>query len=236
MKNTVWPRNPIDYFVLDRLEREGLAPSREASRETLIRRVSLDLTGLPPTPAEVDAFLQDQSPRCLREGGRSAARLAAIRRADGRALARCRALRRYQRLPVRRRARHVALARLGDRRLQSQPAVRPVHASSRLAGDMLPNATLDQKIATRLQPQPSGEYRRRHHPRGVRGGVRGGPRGDDLHGVSRTDAGLRALPQSQVRSVHAEGVLSGLRLFQQRAGVRPRHEVRQLAAADCGSD
>ncbi len=57
-----WPRNPIDYFVLSRLEREGLHPSPEAGRRTLIRRVSLDLTGLPPTPAEVDAFVADASP------------------------------------------------------------------------------------------------------------------------------------------------------------------------------
>src|SRR5215471_15130118 len=62
VKNTAWPRNPIDYFILDRLEREGLAPSPEASRETLIRRVSLDLTGLPATPEEVDAFVHDQAP------------------------------------------------------------------------------------------------------------------------------------------------------------------------------
>ena len=54
-----WPRNPIDYFVLARLEKEGLQPAPEADRATLIRRVSLDLTGLPPTPAEVDAFLND---------------------------------------------------------------------------------------------------------------------------------------------------------------------------------
>jgi cytochrome c553 len=57
-----WPRNPIDYFILARLEKEGLKPSPEASKTTLIRRVTLDLTGLPPTPAEVDAFLADASP------------------------------------------------------------------------------------------------------------------------------------------------------------------------------
>jgi hypothetical protein len=57
-----WPRDAIDYYVLARLEHEGLTPSPEADRATLIRRVTLDLTGLPPTPAEVDAFLHDTSP------------------------------------------------------------------------------------------------------------------------------------------------------------------------------
>jgi hypothetical protein len=56
-----WVRNPIDNFILSRLEREGLHPSPEADKRTLIRRVSLDLTGLPPTPAQVDAFLSDKS-------------------------------------------------------------------------------------------------------------------------------------------------------------------------------
>ena len=57
-----WPRNPIDYFVLARLEKEKLRPAPEADRITLIRRVTLDLTGLPPTPDEVDIFLADQAP------------------------------------------------------------------------------------------------------------------------------------------------------------------------------
>ncbi len=54
--------NPIDAFLQNRLEKEGLSPAGEASKETLIRRVTLDLTGLPPTPAEVEAFLADDSP------------------------------------------------------------------------------------------------------------------------------------------------------------------------------
>lgn len=62
VKQGNWPRNGIDYFVLARLEREGLSPSPEVDRTTLIRRVSLDLTGLPPTLQEVDAFLADPSP------------------------------------------------------------------------------------------------------------------------------------------------------------------------------
>ena len=57
-----WIRNPIDSFVLSRLEREGLVPSGEADRRTLIRRLSFDLLGLPPSPDEVAAFERDTSP------------------------------------------------------------------------------------------------------------------------------------------------------------------------------
>lgn len=62
VENEGWIRNPIDQFVLARLEKEGLAPSPEADRRTLIRRLSLDLIGLPPTLEEVDAFLADDRP------------------------------------------------------------------------------------------------------------------------------------------------------------------------------
>ena len=57
-----WPRETIDYFVLARLEQEGLSPSAEADRTTLIRRVTYDLTGLPPTPEAVEAYLADPAP------------------------------------------------------------------------------------------------------------------------------------------------------------------------------
>ncbi|MBL8292775.1 MAG: PSD1 domain-containing protein, partial [Bryobacterales bacterium] len=61
VKNANWPRTPIDNFVLQRLEAETIAPSPEADRVTLIRRVTFDVTGLPPTPAEVDAFVNDSN-------------------------------------------------------------------------------------------------------------------------------------------------------------------------------
>jgi hypothetical protein len=63
IKDRHWPVNAIDYFVLARLEAEGLRPSTMADRYTLIRRLSLDLVGLPPTPEEIDAFVKDSSPR-----------------------------------------------------------------------------------------------------------------------------------------------------------------------------
>jgi hypothetical protein len=61
-KDQQWAKNDIDRFILARLEAEGLRPSAEASRETLIRRVTFDLTGLPPKLQDIDAFLADESP------------------------------------------------------------------------------------------------------------------------------------------------------------------------------
>jgi hypothetical protein len=61
-RNQHWPRNPIDSFVLAKLEKEALTPAAQADKVTLLRRLSLDLIGLPPTIAEVDQFLRDQSP------------------------------------------------------------------------------------------------------------------------------------------------------------------------------
>jgi len=147
IKNRDWARNAIDYFVLERLEREGLQPSPEADRATLIRRVSLDLTGLPPTPREIDDFLNDKSPNAyekvvdrllasLRFGERMASRwLDAARYADTNG---------YQ-IDGYRSAwpwRDWVIEAFNRNRPFDQFIV------EQLAGDLLPNATLDQRIAT----------------------------------------------------------------------------------------
>lgn len=62
VENKQWVKNEIDHYILKKIEAMGTGPSPMADKETLIRRVSLDLTGLPPTPEEIDAFLQDDSP------------------------------------------------------------------------------------------------------------------------------------------------------------------------------
>ena len=62
VKSAEWPRNAVDHFILVRLEEKGLKPAADADRRTLLRRATFDLTGLPPTPAEVDAFVSDSSP------------------------------------------------------------------------------------------------------------------------------------------------------------------------------
>ena len=62
VKNSDWPKNELDYFVLNTLETKGLQPSPEASKRTLIRRLSLDLIGLPPSPEEINTFINDDSP------------------------------------------------------------------------------------------------------------------------------------------------------------------------------
>lgn len=142
-----WPKNGIDYFILSRLEKEGLKPSPEADRATLIRRASLDLIGLPPTPAEVDAFLKDKSPKAYekvvdrllaspRYGERMAMNwLDGARYADSNGYQAD-----YERYQWRWRDWVI------DAFNKNMPFDR--FTIEQLAGDLLPNATLSQKIAT----------------------------------------------------------------------------------------
>ncbi|MBI4603701.1 MAG: DUF1553 domain-containing protein [Planctomycetes bacterium] len=147
LRGRAWVRNAVDCFVSSRLEREGLAPSPEASRERWLRRATLDLTGLPPTPEEVDAFLADESPD-------------AFERAAGRLLA---APDLGERLAVD----WLDLARYADTHGYQADRYRPmwpwrdwvISAFNRglpydqfvtwqLAGDLLPGATKEQRLAT----------------------------------------------------------------------------------------
>ena len=147
VKNKQWARNPIDAFILARLEQQKLSPSPEADRLTLLRRLSLDLTGLPPTLEEVDRFVANQSPDAYRN---EVERLLASPHYGERW------------------GRHwLDAARYADSNGYEKDATRSVwpyrdyviHAFNRdlpfdqftveqLAGDLLPTPTLEQRVAT----------------------------------------------------------------------------------------
>jgi len=147
VKDARWPRNAIDQFVLARLEKEKLKPSPEAERAVLLRRVSLDLTGLPPTLEEVDVFLADKSP-------------GAYEKAVDRLLASPAYGERWARpwLDLARYADTQGYEK--DNRRNMWPyrdwVIKALNENMRfdqftieqIAGDMLPDATQDQKVAT----------------------------------------------------------------------------------------
>ena len=140
-------RNPIDAFVQERLQREGISPSPEADRRTLLRRVTLDLTGLPPTPAEMQAFAADNSSEAYE---RVVDRLlASPRYAEMQAMHWLDAVRYadsagfhgdnlWPAWPYR----DYVLKAFRDNKPFDQ------FTREQLAGDLLPNATTDQKIAS----------------------------------------------------------------------------------------
>jgi len=142
-----WPRNPIDRFVLARLEEEGLAPSPEADKTTLIRRVSLDLTGLPPTPQEVDAFLADDSDDAYE---RVVDRLMASPRYGEHMAQGWMPAARYADTDGYQNDRFRYMHHWRDWVIEAYNANLPYDrfVIDQLAGDMLPDATLRQQIAT----------------------------------------------------------------------------------------
>lgn len=147
LKNSAWPQSDLDRFILARLEHEGLSPSPEADKFTLVRRLSLDLTGLPPDPALLAAYLGDQSPKAyenLVDGllnspsfGERWARmwLDIARYADTKG---------YEKDLAR------TMWRYRDWVIDAFNTDMPYDQFTReqLAGDLLPNATIDQQLAT----------------------------------------------------------------------------------------
>jgi hypothetical protein len=147
VKNAAWARNPIDLFILARLEKEGLRPSPEADKVTLIRRLSLDLLGLPPEPRQVDAFLADtrpdayerlvdsllSSPHFGERWGRHWLDVARYADTNGFGFDRARVMWRYR-----------------DWVIQAVNRDMPFDqfVIEQIAGDLLPNATTEQKVAT----------------------------------------------------------------------------------------
>ena len=198
-----WPKTDIDRFILARQEKEHLQPVADADRITLIRRVTFDLTGLPPTPEEIDAFVNDKSGTALGQRRRSAAGLAAFRRTLGSALARRGPLRRIDRqgtqhsLPLR-----LALPRLRHRLLQRRQAVRSVH---RRATGRRPAARQERRrarhICDRHRLSGLGPQGGQHQePRAVRDGRDRRSDRRDGPGAAGHDDRLRPLPRPQVRS------------------------------------
>ena len=230
-----WVRKPIDRFILARLERKGSKPSPEADKATLLRRVTLDLTGLPPTPGRGRRVPRRQVAGRLREAWSTGC---SRRRTTASGW-------RMQWLDAARYAdthgyhidSHRDMWRWRDWVIDAFNRNMPFDQFTieQLAGDLLPNATLEQQIATGLQPQPHDQLRRRaRSPRST----------TSSYVVDRVDTTatvwlgltmrLRAVPRPQVRPDHAEGVLSVLRVLQQRAGEGLDGTQRQRAAADQG--
>jgi hypothetical protein len=163
VKDAAWPRNPIDHFVLARLEAAGMKPSPQADPYTLVRRVHLDLIGIPPTPEEVDAFVTEyeaeagvpaRAPNAQRPTpdaySRLVDRLLASPHYGERWARRWLDLARYADTNGYEKDRPRSVWPYRDWVINALNADMPFDRFTieQLAGDMLPNATLEQRIAT----------------------------------------------------------------------------------------
>ena len=223
-----WPRNAIDRFVLARLEREKLSPSPEAAKSALLRRVTLDLTGLPPSPAELDAFLADTAPDAY---DKVVDRLLASPHYGERWARPWLDLARYADTNGYEKDNRRSIWKYRDWVIDALNRDLPFDQFTieQIAGDMLPDATTDAEDRHRLPPQRDDQRGRRR--RSGRVDVRG-PRRSREHDrdcLARHHARLRAMPQPQVRPVQSEGLLPAARVLRQlrlrKPHVRRRHAL-----------
>ncbi len=147
VSNAKWVRNPIDAFVLARLDHEGLKPSPEADRRTLLRRLSFDVTGLPPSKAEIDAFVNDKSADAYEK---QVDRLLASKRYGERMAMQWLDVARYADSHGYHIDSHRDMYPWRDWLIRSFNSNLPFDRFTvmQIAGDLLPNATQEDKIAT----------------------------------------------------------------------------------------
>ena len=233
VSRTDWARTPIDAFILARLEKAGLQPSPEASRTALLRRVSLDLIGLPPTLAEIDAFVADTRPD-------------AYDKVVDRLLASPHYGERWARP-------WLDLARYADSNGYEKDALRTMwkyrdwvinalnedmpfdrFTIEQIAGDMLPKATNDQRIASGFHRNTQLNQEGGIDVEEARWEALARPREHDGHRVAGIHDRVRAVPQPQVRPVLAARVLPPARLLRQRRVLR--HGQAGIGPLDPGAD
>ena len=205
--------NVIDRFILARLDKEGLKPSREADKETLINRVTLTLTGLPPTLDEVDAFLADKSPNAYEK---VVDRLLASPAYGENMTAYWMNIARYSESDGFLDDHHDRLFwPYRDWVISAFNKNMPFDQFStwQLAGDLLPNATKEQKARDGISAGGQAHDGKRRDRRRVSRGVCAGSCQCDRTGLPRADHGLRPLPRSQIRSDCAEGILFACGFF-----------------------
>ncbi|MFT3932505.1 MAG: DUF1549 domain-containing protein [Chitinophagaceae bacterium] len=161
VKDKNWPVNGIDYFVLHKLEENGLTPSSIADKETLLRRVTLDLTGLPPTIEETDAFLADQSTNAYEK---VVDRLLKTTQFAEKMAVDWMDLSRYADTHGYTVDRYRDMSPWRDWVIKAFDKNMPYNqfVTWQLAGDLLPNATREQKLATAFN---------RNHAQNMEGGI-----------------------------------------------------------------
>ncbi len=231
VKDKAWPKSDVDRFLLAAQEASELHPVADADRPTLLRRVYFDLIGLPPTPAQLEAFVKDKSPNALarvvdsllaspqfgERWGRHWLDTARFAESTGKE--------RNFTFPEAWRYRDWVIGAVNEDKPYNQFII------EQIAGDLLPAkdaAERDQHISGHRIPGRRSEGAEREEQGDLPHGSGGRPDRHDLARGARADGGLRPLPRSQIRSNPDQGLLcAGGDFSQHRDLLRHRRRMRR---------